>query len=113
MKMTDEYGRTIIYPKETERLVSDSDIKTQEECEPTVNVQPDNVNHPAHYNVGGMEAIDVIEAFTNNLYGIYATDTANVIKYILRWPRKNGLEDLKKAQWYLNHLIKKVEEAQK
>ena len=101
MKMTDEYGRTIIYPKEMEH----------QESETTIN--PDNVNHPAHYNVGGMEAIDVIEAFTYGLYGIYATDTANVIKYILRWPRKNGLEDLKKAQWYLNHLIKKVEEAQK
>lgn len=101
MKTTDEYGRKIIYPEQLENLVSDSDV------------QPDNVNHPAHYNVGGMEAIDVIEAFTNSLYGIYATDTANVIKYILRWPRKNGLEDLKKAQWYLNHLIKKVEEAQK
>ena len=98
MKMTDEYGRTIIYPKEYETAP---------------NVQADNVNHPAHYNVGSMEAIDVIEAFTDNLNGIYATDTANVIKYILRWPRKNGIEDLKKAQWYLNHLIKKVEEAQK
>ena len=97
MKMTDEYGRTIIYPKEIEH----------QESETTIN--PDNANHPAHY----MEAIDVIEAFTYGLYGIYATDTANVIKYILRWPRKNGLEDLKKAQWYLNNLIKKVEEAQK
>jgi len=101
MEIITEYGKKIIYPNETEN----------QEYETTIN--PDNVNHPAHYNVGGIEAIDVIEAFTNNLNGIYATDTANVIKYILRWPRKNGLEDLKKAQWYLNHLIKKVEEAQK
>lgn len=69
----------------------------------------DNVNHPAHYNVNGMEAINVIEAFTADLSGIDAVDTANVIKYILRWPRKNGLEDLKKARWYLSHLIERKE----
>ena len=69
----------------------------------------DNVNHPAHYNANGIEAIDVIEAFTADLNGIDAVDTANVIKYILRWPRKNGLEDLKKARWYLNHLIERKE----
>ena len=67
----------------------------------------DNVNHPAHYNMNGIEAIDVIEAFTADLNGMDAVDTANVIKYILRWPRKNGLEDLCKARWYLNHLIER------
>lgn len=70
----------------------------------------DNVNHPQHYaSSKGIEAIDVIEAFTEGLEGIEATDTGNVIKYILRWKSKNGLEDLKKARWYLNHLIEKVE----
>lgn len=71
----------------------------------------DNVNHPAHYKTRiGIETIDVIEAFTENLNGIEATDTANILKYICRWKKKNGLEDLRKAQWYLNHLIKKIEE---
>jgi len=70
----------------------------------------DNVNHPSHYiSKKGIEAIDVIEAFTEGLNGIYATDTANVLKYIMRWPHKNGLEDLKKARWYLDHLISRVE----
>lgn len=70
----------------------------------------DMVNHPEHYiSDSGIEVINVIEAFTSNLKGIEATDTGNIIKYILRWKNKNGLEDLKKAQWYLNHLIKKVE----
>lgn len=64
------------------------------------------VNHPKHYIAGnGMEAIDVIQAFTEDLSGIEAVDTANVIKYILRWNSKNGLEDLEKAHWYLEHLI--------
>lgn len=70
----------------------------------------DMVNHPAHYKaVNGLEVIDVIEAFTAKLTGIQATDTGNIIKYICRWNEKNGLEDLKKAQWYLNHLISVIE----
>ena len=75
---------------------------------------PDMVNHPSHYNTkNGLETIDVIEAFTDGLNGIEATDTGNVIKYICRWKKKNGLEDLKKAQWYLNHLINHVEKESK
>ena len=71
----------------------------------------DMVNHPKHYKAkNGMEVIDVIEAFTANLNGYEASHTANVIKYICRWKEKNGLEDLKKAQWYLNRLIKNIEE---
>ena len=74
----------------------------------------DNVNHPKHYkSESGLETIDVIEAFTSDLKGIEATDTGNILKYICRWKHKNGLEDLKKAQWYLNHLIKKVEKESK
>ena len=70
----------------------------------------DMVNHPKHYKAkNGMEVIDVIEAFTVNLSGYEATHTGNVIKYICRWKEKNGLEDLKKAQWYLNRLIENIE----
>lgn len=70
----------------------------------------DNINHPNHYKTkSGLEAIDVIKAFTEDLKGVEAVDTANIIKYICRWKKKNGLEDLKKAQWYLNDLIKTVE----
>lgn len=70
----------------------------------------DMVNHPEHYiSDSGIEVIDVIEEFTSDLKGIEVTDTGNIIKYICRWKHKNELEDLKKAQWYLNHLIKKVE----
>lgn len=69
------------------------------------------VNHPSHYKTyNGLEAIDVIEAFTQGLEGIEAFDTGNVIKYICRWKKKNGLQDLKKAQWYLNHLIENIED---
>lgn len=73
-----------------------------------------NVSHPDHYqSETGLEVIDVIEAFTFNLKGIEATDTGNVIKYICSWKEKNGLQDLKKAQWYLTHLIEHVEKLKK
>lgn len=67
------------------------------------------VSHPPHYqSETGMEVIDVIEAFTFDLKGIEASDTGNIIKYICRWKHKNGLQDLNKAKWYLDHLIKHV-----
>lgn len=73
--------------------------------------KPDMVNHPPHYqSETGIEVIDVIEAFTSDLKGGEATNTGNAIKYILRWPhKKNPLEDLKKARWYIDRLIKLVE----
>ena len=69
----------------------------------------EKVNHPEHYQSNnGIEVIDVMDAFTEGLEGIDAVDTAQVIKYICRWKKKNGLEDLKKAKWYIDHLISKV-----
>ena len=72
-----------------------------------------NVNHPSHYTHGKYETIDVIEDWTKDLKGIEAVDTANVIKYISRWKWKNGVQDLRKAAWYINHLIDAVEENSK
>lgn len=70
----------------------------------------DNVNHPKHYKAkNGLETIDVIEAFTADLTGIEAVCTANALKYVCRWKHKNGVEDLKKAVWYIERLIKKLE----
>ena len=70
----------------------------------------DNVNHPAHYqSKSGLEAIDVIEAFTDDLNGFEAVETGNALKYLLRWKHKNGIEDLKKAIWYITRLINKLE----
>lgn len=69
----------------------------------------DMVNHPEHYQSGKIETIDVIEEFTKDLKGIEASDTANIIKYVCRWKRKNGVEDLRKLVWYANHLINHIE----
>ena len=74
-----------------------------------VNANKDMVNPHSHYqSESGLEVIDVIKAFTSNLTGIEATDTGNVLKYMCRWKNKNGVEDLKKAKWYLEHLIDNV-----
>lgn len=70
----------------------------------------DAVNHPSHYQTSsGIEAIDVMEAFTEHLSGKEATNTYQTIKYILRWKKKDGLKDLKKCRFYLNRLIEVVE----
>lgn len=68
----------------------------------------DNVNHPDHYTQGKVECIDAIESATTGLVGIEAVYTGQVMKYMWRWKRKNGVEDLRKAQFYLNRLITKV-----
>lgn len=69
----------------------------------------DMVSHPSHYiSETGLETIDVIEAFTFDLSGIEAWDTGNVLKYMCRWKEKNGVQDLEKARWYINHLINHV-----
>lgn len=79
-----------------------------------ISEEPEMVNHPAHYqSKNGIEVIDVMAAFTENLVGIEAVDTSNVIKYICRWKDKNGLQDLQKAKWYIEHLIDHVENSNK
>lgn len=72
------------------------------------------VSHPSHYQTeSGLEAIDVIEAFTADLRGIEAIDTGNIIKYVCRWKRKNGIQDLEKIMWYTQHLIDHLKNEEK
>lgn len=72
-------------------------------------ISPDMVNHPPHYqSASGIEVIDVIEAFTDDLYGIEAVCQGNAIKYLLRWLNKNGVEDLEKCKWYIDKLIASI-----
>lgn len=75
----------------------------------TTNVKPDMVRHPQHYNQGKVECIEAMAAATVNKRGIEAICVSNVIKYLFRYETKNGLEDVKKAQFYLNRLIKELE----
>ena len=67
----------------------------------------DSVNSPKHYTSGGIEAIDYIQAKLGD-DGCIAYCLGNVLKYVSRAGKKdiaNELEDLKKAQWYLNKAV--------
>ena len=67
----------------------------------------DMVNHPKHYNKHGVECIDAIRAtLTDDEFRGYCK--GNVLKYTWRERYKNGLEDLQKAQWYLERLVNDI-----
>jgi hypothetical protein len=72
----------------------------------------DPVNHPAHYTSGGVECIDAIgAALCKYTDGVDAWLAGQVIKYLWRAPLKENYEqDLKKAQFYMNRLVKRQEE---
>ena len=70
----------------------------------------DMVNHPSHYTQGGIECIDALKAATVSKTGIEAVCTANAIKYLWRYEEKNGIEDVKKARWYIDRLIRELKE---
>ena len=66
-------------------------------------MKKDMVNQPPHYNQNKVECIDAIESATNSGFEFYLQGV--IIKYLWRYRYKNGVEDLKKAQWYLSRLI--------
>lgn len=68
-------------------------------------IEMDNVNKPEHYTYSKYECIDVIKEITKDLTGEEAFCIGNAIKYLWRWKHKNGIEDVKKARWYLDRLI--------
>lgn len=63
----------------------------------------DMVNNPPHYkkHPSGVECIQITEHFNFNI--------GNAMKYLWRSDHKNGLEDLKKARWYINREIERIE----
>ena len=69
----------------------------------TPSKEPDMVNSPAHYGSGSIECIEYIEDFltTEEFIGYLR---GNIAKYLHRFRYKNGIEDLRKAEWYLNRL---------
>lgn len=73
----------------------------------------DAVNHPEHYTAGGIECIEALKAATTRLTGIEAVCTANAIKYLWRWKDKNGAEDIRKAIWYCERLLKEIGDERK
>lgn len=64
----------------------------------------DNVEHPAHYTGGSIECIDAM-AETQGVEAVKNFCICNAFKYLWRHDKKNGVEDVKKAAWYLNKFI--------
>ncbi len=92
------------YDKEIERIAKE--IITNIELDGEQSKNEDNITSPSHYVTDkGFEVFDVQEAFIHELKGMSASYWCNVVKYILRFQKKNGVEDLKKARYYLDKLI--------
>lgn len=64
----------------------------------------DKVNHPSHYETGSFECIDVMIE-TQGVEAVMNFCICNAFKYIYRHKRKNGVEDIKKARWYIDKYL--------
>ena len=95
--------------KNSEAHLDGSHLKDAE-----LNIEPENkpdmVSHPKHYTQGDIECIDALKAATVGKRGIEAVCVANVIKYLWRYEEKNGIEDVRKAKWYIERLLKEMSE---
>lgn len=75
-----------------------------------VSPEPDNVNHPKHYELpGGLECFDVLIA-TQGKEAAQHFCLCNAMKYLFRQGRKNGREDIEKARWYLDKYLELTKE---
>lgn len=82
-------------------------VSTKSTSSPTPSVDP--VNHPAHYTQGGIECIDAIRAsMSKEQFLGYCK--GNSLKYQWRYEAKGGVEDLKKAKWYLDRMIAEIQD---
>ena len=79
----------------------------------TLMEENEKVNHPNHYNQGGIECLDVIKAYYGD-DGYEGFCAGNVLKYVMRYKHKeNALDDLKKARFYLDEVIKMYDDTKK
>lgn len=64
----------------------------------------EEINHPERYS-GNIECVDAIESATKDLNGLESFCIGNAIKYLWRYRKKNGVQDLMKAKWYIDKVI--------
>ena len=105
-KQNSELAYAVTSSRSLNRMIKEAEDARKELSIEMIEPASDPVNHPAHYKVGGIETIDFIEAKGLN-YRL-----GNVVKYITRADHKGErLENLKKAQWYLNREIEQESQA--
>lgn len=100
-----EYGKQFNTVKEVAKAIDElrMRIETDEEFD-RITTKHDPVNHPSHYTQGNIECIDAMKA----AYGkesVMHFCKCNAFKYQWRFDKKNGEEDIKKAQWYQNKFL--------
>jgi hypothetical protein len=95
--------------KEVSEVAKASAMNINNDIDEMMELVPDNINSPAHYTFGGIETTDYIQAKLTP-EGFEGFCIGTVIQYLSRYRLKGGLMDLKKAEWYLNRIIK-VKEA--
>ena len=82
-----------------------SDGITEMHFDQQVMAEHDPVESPMHYNQGGIECVDAIEAAITGLPSREAYHTASALKYLWRWYWKGKYESLRKARWHINRLL--------
>ena len=102
--MPAHYGYELCTPVDCEGEITLEEYFKRLQATPMAD-DKDMVNSPSHYTQGAIECIDAIEQVVKDLDGMEAMCTGNAIKYLWRWKHKNGVEDLKKAVWYLQRMI--------
>ena len=86
-----------------------SDFNWKDEALAERDIYKDNVNHPSHYETGKFESVDVMVE-TQGVEAVKDFCVCNAFKYIYRHKRKNGVEDIRKAIWYLNKYVELEDE---
>ena len=113
--MTTEEGRQAAWAAYAVPAEEEAEEISLEDCTTEIDWGKDQgmedlVNHPTHYNSGGIECIEAIEA-SMELEAFQGYLKGNILKYIWRMSYKGkALEDCKKSQWYLNKLISTLED---
>ena len=90
-------------PKSPEQLKAEREEKKLRKARHYISTDP--AVNPSHYKTkNGVEAIELIEAFTEDLPGYEAYLAGTAMKYLCRYKKKNGLQDILKAAWYVDEL---------
>ena len=100
-----ENGKIEASERVQKRIMKILENETQEIVE---NSEADNVKSPKHYMLGdlGIEVKDIIFEVTKDMKGKEAVCVGNILKYVMRARKKNGIEDYQKAYEYLGYLLK-------
>ena len=105
-----ECGKVEASERLKNRILKIIETEAQETVETTEIVETDNVKSPKHYMLGdlGIEVKDIIFEVVKDMKGSEAVCVGNILKYVMRARKKNGIEDYKKAHEYLGYLLEEL-----